>query len=387
MRKIVIKKRNIPKDTFKIIKDKIISDNTGKIIYDKYICYNDGKITDMEHKELPRFKNQKDNSYIIYLTFNKITIRYKLIDLLYEVFYKIIPIDMYVITYLRNNSTNIDDLLLKNISNKRKHSNEIFRDKRAHKYLKTNKLDYSIELKDAKEIKDFPGYYILKNGHVFSTHRNLYCKRFQMGTGSVRVALSKNDRIINFHSISSNNKCRRYSQYHCFLYKLLYRTYIGEIPNTMKISYKNGDITDVRLDNLILVPKIYKNNHYFSTFNNRAILQYDKSMNLINRYESTRELFNKNPTINSFWTIDKACINNNLVYGHYFRYETKHGKKVDIDLSTSPYINKYKNKNIIIEENEDENDENPIYDDNDSICEDEEEYKRRDYYEDYHENG
>lgn len=114
-----------------------------------------------------------------------------------------------------------------------------------------------------KPIKDFNLYEIDENGNVKNKKRNHIIKSQVNHQGYLQVLLTKNGKRF----------CRRVN-------RLVYESFIGEIPEGFQVNHINEDKLDNRVDNLNLVTA--KENCNWGTRNNRIGSKNSKPILQIN---------------------------------------------------------------------------------------------------------
>ena len=85
---------------------------------------------------------------------------------------------------------------------------------------------------NCKEIKDFPNYYVTKDGHIWSGWRDQYVSETLMENGYRRVVLSKNNKSHNFlvHRLVAeafipnpeNKPCVNHKDFKSFIVNILF---------------------------------------------------------------------------------------------------------------------------------------------------------------------
>lgn len=135
-----------------------------------------------------------------------------------------------------------------------------------------------------KEIKGYPNYMVSNMGRVKSLGNNKTRKEkilnlYKRTGGYLYVSLSKNGKLKNYR-----------------VHRLVYETFLGEIPDGMQCNHINEDKTDNRLENLNLMTP--KENCNWATrikrivkATSKQVLQIDKNTNeIIKEFPSTKEV-------------------------------------------------------------------------------------------------
>lgn len=95
-----------------------------------------------------------------------------------------------------------------------------------------------MESKTLKLIPEFPGYYISKNGQVYSVsnkrHKEgIFLSHTKLKSGHLKIALCKNG-----------------EHYQKYIHRLVLETFTGQCPPGMEACHNNGNPQDNKLDNL-----------------------------------------------------------------------------------------------------------------------------------------
>jgi len=176
-----------------------------------------------------------------------------------------------------------------------------------------------------------------------------YKGRYQVSNYG-RVWSAKTKKLIHFINndyndyyglVLSINRIRKY----CRINRLVAEAFLGLIDDKLIVNHKNGNKLDNRLDNLEIITQ--KENTYHARKNGlvklfkRAVLQYDKDMNFIQRFESIKEAGDNTGTNKG--SISATCKGKQKTAGGFiWRYE-KEENKVSIDNVEGKVLNEYPN--------------------------------------------
>lgn len=135
-------------------------------------------------------------------------------------------------------------------------------------------------MEEWKEIKDYPNYMVSNIGRVKSlgnnkTRKEKILKPKKMKTGYLMFFLSKEGKQKGFT-----------------IHRLVYKAFVGEIPDGMQVNHINEIKSDNRLENLnLMTPK--ENTNWGTAIQRRSIpiLQLDKTTNyIINEWPNAEEV-------------------------------------------------------------------------------------------------
>jgi hypothetical protein len=102
-----------------------------------------------------------------------------------------------------------------------------------------------------KQIKELPDYYITNTGQVFSTRISPRYNKFG-ALREVRPKVNKSGYLyIGVYSGNGADKKRNWLRIH----RVVYREFVGPIPQGMEIDHINNCKTDNQLDNLQMLTK------------------------------------------------------------------------------------------------------------------------------------
>jgi hypothetical protein len=107
---------------------------------------------------------------------------------------------------------------------------------------KIYKRKKQIMKKEKREIKEFEGYFITDSGKIYSTKTG----KLKRKKTSKRNYKKKNDYSV-VHFVKEGQRYKR------FVHRLVWQTFVGEIPDGLQVDHINGVKDDNRIENLQLL--------------------------------------------------------------------------------------------------------------------------------------